>query len=143
MAAMECEFPDQFALVPSGLRNLKAAAKAQPAKVEGMTNPPCTDPKSKLASGLQILLERSITKEDVQYIHEEIGGNSVCTVTIADPPGTFKGKPVPGTAKQNKKQAENNAASVALAKHAAQIKAKTPEHEAKKARKQAEFEAKK
>merc|ERR1711865_430178 len=74
------------------------------------------------------------TKADIVYVTEVEGDVVTATVTISclDNELVSKGSPVTGTSKTNKKEAEQNAATNALARLQDAIDAKEPERQAKK-----------
>merc|ERR1712129_626555 len=102
------------------------------------------DAKSRLNNGLMVLAGRTLTKADLEYTVKEVNGSSVATLTLQldGAASVFKGKPSPGSSKESKKQAEQNAATAALKVYQDQIDEKMPEHVAMKEQKQAEFIAK-
>lgn len=159
MVALQNEFPDVFATVPEEEKDKGAAAffgyedtpkapkgeKRKSPSDEVKPNIPVEpDAKSKLNSGLMILLGRSLTKGDTEFGVNEVDGHQVGTVTLnCLDQQVFEGEPVAGVSKEAKKLTQFSAATVALASLQDQIDAKIPEHEARKAEKKASFEAKK
>jgi hypothetical protein len=147
--ALQAEFPEAFAVVPKAVRNkavakMKAKAKAAPVQMKlekgvkrkatdaapGVKGVASDDPKSKLAAGMALVLERSVTKDDIVYAIETVGDKLIATVTLSIDGTTIRGKPVPEGSK--KKDAEGSAAFVALGKFAAQIKQAKQVHALKK-----------
>jgi len=102
------------------------------------------DPKSRLNEGMMIVLGRSINKGDAEYTIKQEDGLTVATVLLncLDVPQSFTGEGVSGGDLKAKKEAQNNAALVALATFEDLIEEKRPEHEAKKAEKLAELHRK-
>jgi len=97
-----------------------------------------TDAKSQLNQGIQIVVERSLTKADIVYEVAEMNGQAVATVTLncLDTPQSFQGPPVQIMGcRDPKKQAEFGAATIALQEFQELIDMKRPEHEARKAEK--------
>lgn len=95
--------------------------------------------KSRLAHTIQLLLQRTTTKEDIVYSMQEAEGHSraegqfVATVTINALGNTFTGEPQP-----SKKAAENSAAEAALAALKDQTEELETAHQEKKKQKNKE-----
>jgi len=170
MAAVRGEFHEAYADAPESMKMegaLKEKEAANAAKTEikkeidgaaggtkrkepsSWLDGQASDPKSLLNSGVMILVDRSITKADMQYDIIESNGSSVATLTLhcfPDKKPVFKGKPVPGVTKDSKKQAEQNAAEAAWRAYKRQVEDKLPAHMARKEarleEKKAEFHAK-
>jgi len=162
MAALKGEFPAIYATVPAAMKKkgatggagaataIKKAAETRftpgksPAGVK-RKDPSAgpSDPVSRLNTGVSILVARPVTKEDFVWKVEEVKGSTVATLTLhCFDDAVFKGKPSPGSSKESKKLAKQNAATAALKAYQSQITEKLPEHEANKEAKRAQFEAK-
>lgn len=94
-------------------------------------------PKSQLSAGVNLLVGRLLTKDDITYQYAEVAGQTgkfTATVTIAATGVSFSTT----EAETSRKAAENAAAVVALQKLEAQLEPLREEHKAKKAKKNKE-----
>jgi hypothetical protein len=145
MMALAGQFPQIYEAVPEDEKLAGAAANAGVAampsakkqKVSTGSTGSEDNGKSRLNAGVMVLAARAIVKGEVEYTVEETDGKQFAKVTIncLVPPRTFNGKPVVGTTKQAKKEAECNAADVAVKALQPHINAQMPAHEARKAEK--------
>lgn len=143
MAALQGEYPAAYAAAPAAMR--KAGASDVKRKAPEVPAAPATDPKSVLNNALMMLAERGMVKDDIVYTVTEVNDSVVASLKINCLEGknpVFKGKAVPGTSKESKKQAQYNAAAAALKAFKAEIEEKTPEWEVRKAARKEEHEAK-
>lgn len=132
--AMEAEYPDAYrALASSG--SFASLPQKRKAPGEPSAGPP--EGKSQLSHFVQMILQRSVTKEDIVYDTTEAEGNCKCTVTLPQNDNqSFKGE---GPTKKDAEMAAAKAACAVLAPIAAPL---IEEHKAKKAKKMEEANAK-
>jgi len=134
-AALEAEHPEAYAeLAVLEVAVAAASAKGQKRKADA---PPMGD-KNELNHMMQMLLSRSVTKDDVLYTLTTIEGEKPSySATVALP--TYQGSPTfQGAAAFAKKDAEAAAAKVAIAAFKDAAAPLIEEHKAKKAKKNKE-----
>jgi len=133
-SAIVGEFPDQFQ--DFGMAAMAAGAKRPyPGPPPGPKGPnTCTDARSKLMQAVQMLLQRTMQKGDIEMNTVELEpGNpnthyqSSCRLLTFDPTSSWTGHP-----SDSRKQAENNAADVCMEALSGQISVATEEHHARK-----------
>lgn len=142
MHAMKAEFEEAYNSVPQKIKDLaedittKREPGGQKRSLGELVNSETEDGKSKLNIGITILIGRSLTKGEIEYTEEEKDNSVEGTVTINcldGEPQVFIGEPAEGLTNAAKKEAQNNAAEVALAAFKDDIDIAIPVYEAKKA----------
>jgi len=134
MKALEAEFPDVYSAIPESVKIAeKPGEKRNPRSDFALT------PKTTLNNGLMLLAGRTPSKEEIKYETTEICGKHVGFVMISclEEVQTFQGKPSWGP-----KEAEHEAAKVAIDFFKARFDGCEPANQAKKARREAEMEEK-
>jgi len=147
-AALEAELPDVFERLSAPQAQWPAAAEGQGKKRKAAqmaeaaaaplvnVEPPQPDnAKARLNQVAQLLKGSPLAKGDILYECVEVEGGFVATVTLAPADAIGEGETVwEGTAAASKKQAETNAAEVALDALKDQVEPLEEEHRAKKAK---------